>query len=302
MPKHTPNLKQIEAFRAVMVTGTTLGAGRLLHLSQPAVSRLVGSLEQAAGRKLFERKQGRLRPTQHAEALLEEVEKTFAGLDRVASLLRSDQGAEVSHLRIVATTPLGHGVLPQALARFRAEHPQTTVSLHVVVRRELRAEFDRQQFEVALSTYPLDYPDDASDALADTEAVCVLPRRHRLARREVVTPADLAQEHFIAMPIETGARQKTDVLFSRLGVTRRVMSEAQNGTLICQMVAAGMGVSIVDPFSAHVFARDLVRKPLRPTISHHFRFFYPLQRPRSPLIADFRRIVREAAEAVLREA
>lgn len=301
MRKYFVNLRQIEAFRAVMITGTTLGAGSLLHLSQPAVSRLIAGLEETAGLKLFERAHGRLRPTRQAEALLVEVEKVFAVLDRVASHLRPDEGAEAGHLRIIATTPLAHGLLPKALARFRSRYPNVEISLQVGVRRELRTLFDHQQFDIALSTYPLDYPDEASAALADPAAVCVLPLGHRLAGRAILTPDDLVDEHFISMPLETGARQRIDALFQHQGLVRRRLSDAQNGVMICQLVAAGLGVSVVDPFSAKVFAADLLRKPFQPLISYQFRFFFPLQRPRLPLAESLALVAREVARDTLME-
>src|SRR5690606_39071035 len=123
-------------------TGTTLEAGNLLHTSQPAISRLIAGLEAVAGYELFERKHGRLRPTRHAEVLLEEVEKTFAGLDKIASLLRSDEGAGEAHLRIVATAPMAYGLLPRALQSLRWEFPGVTVEVKAVVRRELRPHID----------------------------------------------------------------------------------------------------------------------------------------------------------------
>src|SRR5690606_17224640 len=215
--KNFVNVKQIQAFRAVMVTGTTLEAGQLLHVSQPAVSRLIAGLEAVAGYQLFERKQGRLRPTRQAEILLTEVEKAFAGLDRIASLLNTGDSGDIPHLCIMATAPMAHGLLPSALEVFRRRFPDVSVSVRVVVRRELRAQLDSQEFDIALSTYPLDYPEHASESLATAEAVCVLPVGHRLASRKLIQPTDLLDEHFISMPLETGARQKIDVLFQQTG-------------------------------------------------------------------------------------
>ena len=295
------NLKQIQAFRAVMVTGTTLDAGLLLHTSQPAISRLVAGLESVAGYKLFERKHGRLLTTRHAKTLLEEVEKTFAGLDKIASLLRSEEGASEAHLRIVATAPMAYGLLSSALKVLHVEYPEVTVEVKAVVRRELRSHIDAQQFDVALATYPLDYPDSASEMLTSADAVCVVPQGHLLASRSQIQPADLVDEHFISMPLETGARQKTDMIFQQMGYPRRLMSEGQNGTMICQMVASGLGVSVIDPFSALALDAGIVRIPFKPSIPYHFRVFFPLQRPRSPLALAFARIGREAAGQLLRE-
>jgi DNA-binding transcriptional LysR family regulator len=276
------NLRQVQAFRAVILTGTTLKAGELMHISQPAVSRLIAELESAAGYALFERKRGRLVPTRQAEALLTEVDKVFASLERVEQLLHSRGAAEAVHLRIVATTPMAHG----------RRLPHVSVSLKVVVRRELRAQLDEQLFDIALSSYPLDYPDDATELIKCVESVCVVPHGHHLATRKVVTPVDLLEEHFIAMPLESGARQKNDAVFRSMGKRIRLMSEAQNGTIICQLVAAGMGVALVDPFSASVFATQLVQLPFQPAIEHQFRFFFPLQRPRLPMAMILAEITR----------
>ena len=72
-------IRQIEAFRAVMLRRTVTSAAESLHVSQPAVSRLLADLESRVGFVLFERQQGRLVPTAEARVLFEE-ELARAGL------------------------------------------------------------------------------------------------------------------------------------------------------------------------------------------------------------------------------
>src|SRR3546814_18036071 len=57
------NFRQIEAFRAVMLTSTTTSAARMLHTTQPSISRLIGQIQSASGITLFDMLHGRLRPT-----------------------------------------------------------------------------------------------------------------------------------------------------------------------------------------------------------------------------------------------
>jgi hypothetical protein len=57
------NLRQIEAFRAVMVAGTVTGAAARLRISQPAVSRLISQLERTTKLALFVRSKQRVYPT-----------------------------------------------------------------------------------------------------------------------------------------------------------------------------------------------------------------------------------------------
>ena len=61
------NFRQIEAFHAVMLAGTTTGAAQMLRTTQPSVSRLLAQAQQASGLKLFDMERGRLRPTREAK-------------------------------------------------------------------------------------------------------------------------------------------------------------------------------------------------------------------------------------------
>lgn len=77
------NLRQIEVFRAIMMAGSISGAGRMLHVSQPAVSRVLALTESRLGYRLFERVKSRLSPTAEARRLYAEVEQVYGGIQRV---------------------------------------------------------------------------------------------------------------------------------------------------------------------------------------------------------------------------
>jgi hypothetical protein len=80
------NLRQIEAFKAVIEFGTVSRAAEVLNVSQPAVSKLLTHLEAATGLKLFDRRQGRLATTPQGMRLYEEIERIFAGGPTVVRL------------------------------------------------------------------------------------------------------------------------------------------------------------------------------------------------------------------------
>ena len=86
MPLKSLAFRHLEAFRAIMRTGTVTGAGAMLGVSQPAVSRLLSQTERLAGFPLFERVRGRLVPTATAQALHEETERIFTGIEEVSAL------------------------------------------------------------------------------------------------------------------------------------------------------------------------------------------------------------------------
>ena len=63
------NVKHLAVFRAVVKTGSVSGAARVLHISQPAVTKTLHMLEESIGLRLFERIKGRLLITNEAQAL-----------------------------------------------------------------------------------------------------------------------------------------------------------------------------------------------------------------------------------------
>src|SRR5687768_8239468 len=63
------NLRQMEVFRAVMVSGGVNSAAALLHVSPPAISKVLAQAAKSTGLVLFERVRGRLIPTPEAQQL-----------------------------------------------------------------------------------------------------------------------------------------------------------------------------------------------------------------------------------------
>ena len=124
------NLRQLDAFRAVMMTGSVTNAADYLHLSQPAVSRLIGDLERSVGFSLFIRAKGSpLVPTPEAESLYSEVERTFAGMDALRRAADDIKSFRSGNLRIACLPALAMGFMPAVIEAFRAEHPTVTIQL-----------------------------------------------------------------------------------------------------------------------------------------------------------------------------
>ncbi len=99
------NLRHIEIFHAVMTTGNLTEAARMLHTSQPTVSRELARFEKVLGLKLFERARGRLQPTVQGLRLFEEVQRSWYGLDRIVSAAESLR--EFRQGRAVGSLPAG---------------------------------------------------------------------------------------------------------------------------------------------------------------------------------------------------
>lgn len=240
------NLRQIEMFRSIMVTGSISRAADLLNVSQPAISRMLSHLEQRLGIALFERIKGRLYPTPEAKRLLIEANAVYRSVQRVNEVAEDLIENRLGHLRIACSPSLGQGLLPQAVSLFLRQHPDSRVSIFTLVPQVLTQALLTQQADIGVVLLPESHPNLLSQQLYRNRLVVALPADHALVSKERVSVTDLAGESVIGygsdMPIGTLVRQ----LFVDAGVNVRQKVDAQQVHVACSLVQHGVGLALVD--------------------------------------------------------
>jgi DNA-binding transcriptional LysR family regulator len=268
-----------------MLTGGMTAAAELLGITQPAVSRLIREFEISAGLSLFERRGNQITPTPDAMTLLAEVERSFTGLSRIADLAKAIQAQAAGSLRIAALPALASGVLPRFLGRFLRDRPQVHSSIlgmpsHLVVEAVAAG-----QAEFGYAAGPLERPGFLVD-LIPSAAVVALPEGHRLESHTIIQPRDLAGERLIGIASGTLFRSRIDNALAE--VARSTLIETPLSYTACVLVAEGVGVSIVDAFSASEFTdRGVVVRPFEPWIESGIVQLRSRQRPLTPLAQSF---------------
>jgi DNA-binding transcriptional LysR family regulator len=282
------NPRQIEAFRAVMVTGGITSAAQALNITQPAVTRLIRDLQLDLGLTLFTRAGVRLLPTNEALSLYREVERQFIALDRIADVARDLREHRAGILRVAALPAYSIGVIPRAVGRFMAERPNLDVALYGGPSSQV-ADWVHSGFcELGYVQTPLELPGIVLEPLPKVAAVAILPAGHRLAARAEIGPEDLKGESFVALERSTKLRYRIDALLADHGVAPRFIVETPLSMIACGLVSTGIGVSIVDPFSALEYeGRGIVVRPFAPRIHIEVTAVWSAHRSRSPVVLDF---------------
>src|SRR5262245_34221581 len=109
------NLRQMEVFRDVMLSGGVNSAADLLHVSPPAISKVLAQAARASGLVLFERVRGRLIPTPEAQQLYEEVERLWGGVEAVRDASRALAQPRQATLRLACTASLAPYLVSRTL-------------------------------------------------------------------------------------------------------------------------------------------------------------------------------------------
>ena len=181
------NLRQLECFRAVMVSGTMTRAAEVLRISQPSVSNIIASLEHELGFSLFKRRKGRLQPTAEATYFLDEAQRTLESLDKAVQTARQLRRMNVGRL-VLATQPgIAIHFLPAVISRFLKKHPDVQFQLLSRSSQIVRDMIPTQRFDLGIAEPPIDHPAIQVEPLV-TECVCVLPADHPLVSLEEITP------------------------------------------------------------------------------------------------------------------
>lgn len=124
------------------------------------------------------------------------------------------------------------------------------------------------RYDVGLVSSPVQDEAIASQHLCDVQAYCVLPAKHRLANKRMVQLSQLDGEQFISPAHDSLFRYTLDALLEDAGVKFRRDIQARTADAIYDMVAAGLGVTIVGPGMPQALkSRHIVYKPLSPAIN-----------------------------------
>lgn len=280
--------RQLEAFHAFMEAGTVTGAADRMRLSQSAVSKILGGLEYSVGYPLFRREKQRLIPTREANLLHREVERIFRGLEELGGFVRDLRTLEQGEMHMVSTPALGEVVLPDVLAAFIRQHSGVRVAFQVRHSEVINQFVVDQQTDLGFSMVPFDHPSILSEELFRVPAVCVLPRDHRLAGKEAIGPEDLRGENFLSFARDARMRHLVDAVFEQRQIPRLLRLEVYSSLEACSMAARGIGVSIVEPFTAmRVAPSGLVIRPFVPRIDYTFKVMRPRFRDPSRLADAF---------------
>ncbi len=291
--------RQIEVFRAVMASSHITRAAEALGSSQPTLSRELARLEQTLGMTLFDRVRGRLRPTVRAIALLEEVERSFIGLERITAAAVGLRQFAQGRLALACLPALAHALLPDAVRRFMAQHPQSGLSITALESPLLEQQLSEQRFDLGLIEASQAPVATTAQALLQADEVALLPDGHALLARRVLRLKDFEGQAFISLAPNDAYRQKADALFAQAQVQRHLHIEAASAVSVCALVRQGLGLAIVNPLTALELAGPgLHIRPLAVAIPFHVSLVRPKQRAPSPLLPAFERCLRQAASAL----
>ncbi|MEP2717664.1 LysR family transcriptional regulator [Pseudophaeobacter sp.] len=283
------SLPEYQALRAMMQGGTVTDAADRLGLSQSAVSRSIGNLEERTGLTLFEREAGRLRPTEEAVRLNLRLDPLFDALDQIDGPKQPVQET----LRLIAPPTYAHRFLVSQIASFLAINPHFFVSLDVNTSDEVVRGILDDRFDLGLSGVELERVGVRMQAFRACSAVCVMTADHPLARQDLVHPIDLDGQAFVAIANRHASRRRLDKVLGQARCKPRIMAEVSTSFAAVDLAKEGLGLAVVNPFPVyHYRSSDLAFRRFVSPIEYRSHFVMSDQRPLPRIARAFMRHLR----------
>lgn len=240
------NLRQMEVFRAVMLTGSASGAAELLHVSQPAISKVLAQAVRQAGFALFERVKGRLVPTPEAQQLHAEIELLWRGVERVRDVTASLAHPQTGMLRLAVSASLASHLVPAAVARLYQQLPRLKCRIEVLIAPIMVDALLDQSAHLGVAVQPLSHPNLVAEQSYRCGLACVMHADHPLAARRIVRPSDLRGQRIITSSPGTPYGQALMRAYGREASALHLDLEVRSATTACWYARAGAGVAVVD--------------------------------------------------------
>jgi DNA-binding transcriptional LysR family regulator len=276
--------RQLRAFLTIVRSGSLGLAAEAMHVTQPALSRIVRRLETQLGVQLFERRSTGMELTSFGHALLPHAtvlsEEASLAIEQINSLRGLGHGT----LRIGAIGSVAIMVLPAVLDRMLTQWPKLHVQITEAVEDLLEVSITNNAIDVAISGPIPESPDIvqvAEHKFTDRYSV-ISSAGHPLQQRKKVSLQDVVSIPWVMPSIEAEPRRQFDALVARLGVTPpRIAVETRSPSVIKAMVARTNYLGwLPEPLFATEQAAGLI-KPLPVEEMASQRRFFVYRRRRS---------------------
>lgn len=266
------DIRQLQYFVAVAEEEHVGRAAERLHISQSPLSRQIAQLEDKLGLILFERNAQRIRLTRDGHTFLAETRAFLTHGNRLEALAkRLGRGDEGGLCIGYIDNAMHTGVLPDGLRTLRVDRPQVHIALYNLHSAEQVEGLRQRSLDIALLCVPPlpDDPDLDSMQILSDPMLLALPEAHPLALKAELTPADLADQDWIAVLHKVAVLNKDSALKHdnfvaacvRAGFTPNIRLEATEPLTALGLVAAGLGMVMIQrSLRQHVPAGVVVRE------------------------------------------
>ncbi|MBB5751907.1 LysR family transcriptional regulator [Prosthecomicrobium pneumaticum] len=239
------DLVDLRLYVAIAEAGNLTRGAERAHLSVGAASMRIKNLEEALDTQLFTRSSQGVSPTPAGEALLAHAHRIFREIERLHGGMQAFSRGVKGKVRMFANTTAISEILPAALGRFLAAHPQVDIELEERLSPEIARAVADGGIDIGIlagtvQTDGLDVLPYQRDRL-----VLAVARDHELARRGRIDFAEALPLNFVSLQRDSAIHGFTEKIAADLGASLSIRIRVSGFESLCRMVEADVGVGLL---------------------------------------------------------
>src|ERR1700682_1169076 len=258
-------LRHLRYFVAVADAGSlTVAAQRMLHTSQPSLSRQIRDLEDEVGAQLLRRSARGIELTAAGRAFLDHARSVLSQVEAAAEAAR--RVAHPAKPCFVMGFLTGHELtwMPEALQILHDELPNIDVMISSQYSPQLANGLLKGTVDAAILRRERGVPDLAFRLLVKEPLVGVLPSDHHLAALKAISPRDLVGETFVTVSDTAPVlRVVIDNYLKRSGINITPAHEADHLAMAMSLIASTRGVGLLPAYAQNFLPRSVTSRPLQ---------------------------------------
>ena len=239
------NIKQVRAFLAVAQTMSFANAATQLHLSQPALSLSIKSLEENLGGKLLTRTTRSISLTPEGEALVPLARRLLAQWENAEDEMKQRFALQLGKITIAAMPSFAASLLPKAIQNYHQSYPSIQIAIDDVLSDTVVEMVRNNQVELGISFEPAGLSELVFYPLYNDTFIAILPKNHLLAQTETILWNTLLQHDFITLQRPSSVRDMIEKQLDNADIELNVTFDAHQLSTVVRMVSEGIGVAVV---------------------------------------------------------
>jgi LysR family transcriptional regulator, carnitine catabolism transcriptional activator len=287
--------RQLQAVRAVARYSSFIAASAELNLSQPGLSRIIRSVEETLGVRLFHRSTRHVSLTHAGAEFLPFAERVLRELELATDALTSLREQVRGHVALACPMSIANRIMPSIVVAYRSQHPNVHLEIREGMQGAILSEINSGAIDFGLAI-ALDRKDDlVVDALCDTTFHVIFRADHPFSQRRSVGLSALRDQQLISLPSSSNLRWVFDGAAARAGFRLNHAITVNTYNTIFEFVRAGQGVAILTRVGADVPRdKELAVRPIDPPrLTAKLALMHLKARPLSPAAAGLKKLIKD---------
>ncbi|MCD7846341.1 MAG: LysR family transcriptional regulator [Oscillospiraceae bacterium] len=255
-------LSQLKALLEVAQRQNITQTANYLHITQPALSKIILRLENELDIQLFDRNGKRIVLNENGTVVCRYAQKIFSIISDMYAELDERKNERIGQLRIGSSYPANDpSFISTALTRFSAKLPDVTVVLHQITQSSLQDVLLNRNIDLAIVTAPIRSLDIQFEELFTEKIGVILSINHPLAKYESLSLKDLCGERFITNGANESLQELTTALCQMVGFKPNIYIECDYPSFIGWSISLSHGISLI---SEDGYQRSIQKKDREP--------------------------------------